>query len=182
MAGFDAIVLAGGTARRLGGTPKHTIVVDGRTLLERALAAVRDADSVIVVGDDELRPLVGDAQVVQESPKRGGPAAGIGAALPLVTSDRVVVLACDHPFVAEAIGPLLQRTAGDGLIAIDTGGQRQNLLFSAKSDALRQAVGQHESLTGLAVHALIDSLDLAEIAVSERALQDVDEWKDLDHG
>lgn len=182
MAGFDAIVLAGGTARRLGGTPKHTVVVDGQTLLERSLAAVRKADRVIVVGDDDLRALVGEAEVVQEAPARGGPAAGIAAALPLVTGERVVVLACDHPFVAEAIGSLIQDTAGDGLIAIDTGGQRQNLLFSVKTDALRRAVGRHTSLTGLAVHALIEPLDLAEIAVPEVALRDIDEWQDLDHG
>ena len=65
---FDAIVLAGGTARRLGGTPKHAIVVDGQTLLARTLAAVADAARVVVVGDESLRPLVGGGTVVREDP------------------------------------------------------------------------------------------------------------------
>jgi molybdopterin-guanine dinucleotide biosynthesis protein A len=181
MDGFDAIVLAGGTARRLGGVPKHTIEFEGRTLLERTLAAVVGARRVVVVGDDSLQPLVGDATVVQEEPPRAGPAAGIGAALPHVTADRVVVLACDHPYVADAIDVLLQPTGGDGLIAIDAGGQRQNLLFSSSRAALQAAADRQDDLVGLAVHTLLEPLDLAEIPVPELALRDIDTWQDLGH-
>ena len=47
---FDAVVLAGGGARRLGGVDKMALVVDGSTLLERVLQAVRDAGRRVVVG------------------------------------------------------------------------------------------------------------------------------------
>jgi molybdopterin-guanine dinucleotide biosynthesis protein A len=179
---FDAIVLAGGTAKRLGGVPKHSIVVDGQTLLERTLVAVSGAARVVVVGDDLLRPLVGDATLVREDPPLSGPAAGIGAALPHVTAGRVIVLACDQPYVVEAVQPLLGADGPDGAIAIDADGRRQNLTFVARTDVLRTVVGQQTTLVDMAVHRLIQPLDLAEVDVPARALHDVDAWDDLGHG
>jgi molybdopterin-guanine dinucleotide biosynthesis protein A len=179
---FDAIVLAGGTARRLGGAQKHAIVVGGQTLLARTLAAVADATSVVVVGDESLASVVGRSTVVRENPPLAGPAAGIGAALPHVTAKRVIVLACDHPYVADAVAPLLEAVGPDGAIAIDADGRRQNLTFVARTDALRAAVEHQSSLVDLAVHRLIEPLDLAEISVPARALVDVDAWEDLGHG
>jgi molybdopterin-guanine dinucleotide biosynthesis protein A len=179
---FDAIVLAGGTARRLGGTPKHAVVVDGQTLLARTLDAVAGAASVVVVGDADLRPLVGNAELVREDPPLAGPAAGIGAALPLVTAERVIVLACDHPDVADAVEPLLAVREADGAIAVDDDGRRQNLTFVARTDALRDAVAKQSSLVDLAVHRLLEPLELAETSVPVRALRDVDTWEDLGHG
>ena len=43
-----AIVLAGGAGRRLGGADKAALDVGGRTLLERALAAVSGVPTVVV--------------------------------------------------------------------------------------------------------------------------------------
>jgi len=182
MGDFDAIVLAGDTARRLGGTPKHSLVVDGQTLLARTLAAVAGAATIVVVGDPDLRPIVGKVELVREDPPLAGPAAGIGAALPYVSAERVIVLACDHPYVADAIEALLDAGGRDGAIAIDAEGRRQNLTFVARTEALRAAVARQPSLVDLAVHGLIEPLELAEIEVPARALQDVDTWEDLGHG
>jgi molybdopterin-guanine dinucleotide biosynthesis protein A len=179
---FDAIVLAGGTARRLGGSPKHAIVVDGQTLLARTLAAVAGASHIIVVGDDTLIPLVADGTVVRENPPLAGPAAGIGAALPQVTAQWVMVLACDHPWIADAVEPLLGAAGPDGAIAVDANGRRQNLTFVARTAALRAAIARQASLVDLAVHSLIAPLELSEISVPQRALQDIDTWQDLGHG
>ncbi|MEH6375729.1 NTP transferase domain-containing protein, partial [Streptomyces sp. KLMMK] len=44
MTGYDAVVLAGGAARRLGGADKPTLRVGGRTLLDRVLEACADAE------------------------------------------------------------------------------------------------------------------------------------------
>ncbi|MBL0705001.1 NTP transferase domain-containing protein [Sinomonas sp. JC656] len=47
---FDAVVLAGGRASRLGGYPKPQLEYRGATLLEHALRAVARARTVVVVG------------------------------------------------------------------------------------------------------------------------------------
>jgi len=182
MADWDAIVLAGGRASRLGGVAKADLVVDGRTLLERTLDAVAGAATLVVVGDADVPRAV----VVQEEPRFAGPAAAIGAGLAAVTSPWVLVVACDHPHVADAITPLLESRAGDGdgdgdgAIAVDAGGRRQHLLCVLDTTALRAAVAAQDSLVNLAVHRLLAPLDLAEIALSARATQDVDTWHDRD--
>ncbi|WP_281445310.1 NTP transferase domain-containing protein, partial [Paenarthrobacter nicotinovorans] len=45
---FNAVVLAGGRATRLGGVPKPTLKYDGGTLLSHALKAARAAAATVV--------------------------------------------------------------------------------------------------------------------------------------
>ena len=167
-------MLAGGRASRIGGADKAALVVGGRSLLERTLEAVSAASTVVVVGDVEAPGAI----VLQESPRHGGPAAAVGAGLAEVTEPWVLIAACDHPFVADAIGPLLDARAGDGAVAIDTGGRRQHLLCVVSTSALRAAVAAQRTLTDLAAHRLLEPLDLAEIALPPRATHDVDSWHD----
>ena len=174
--GWDAIVLAGGRATRLGGVSKAELIVGGRSLLDRTLDAVAGAATVVVVGDVDAPGAI----VVQEEPRFAGPAAAIGAGLPEVTAPWVVIAACDHPDVADAVGPLLAARSGDGAVAVDAGGRRQHLLCVVDASALRSAAADHESLTDLAVHRLLAPLDLTEIALPPRATEDVDTWHDRD--
>ena len=175
---WDAIVLAGGRATRLGGTPKADLVVDGRTLLDRTLDAVSGAATVVVVGDVD----VPGAIVVQEEPRFAGPAAAIGAGLAVVTSPWVLIAACDYPFVAEAVVHMLdarpENGKADGVVAVDDGGRRQHLLSLVSTSALQAAVAARPTLTDLAVHRLLAPLNLTEIALPARATQDVDTWHD----
>ena len=94
---YDAIVLAGGAGRRLGGVDKAALEVGGRTLLDRVLAALVDARRVVVVGPS--RSLPPGVIVTSEQPPGGGPVAGLAAGLDLVEAPLVAVLACDLPFV-----------------------------------------------------------------------------------
>lgn len=174
---WTAIVLSGGRARRLGGAAKHAVLVGGATLLERTLAAVGGASQVVVVGE---APAGLDAEVIREDPPFAGPAAAIGAALVRTRHERVTVVACDHPFVSEAVDALMGADVADvdGAVAVDAAGRRQHLLFTAKRAALAQASAQHGSLIDVAVHELVSGLNLREIAVSARSLLDVDTWDD----
>jgi molybdopterin-guanine dinucleotide biosynthesis protein A len=98
---FDAIVLAGGAGRRLGGVDKATIDIASRQLLDRALDAVSSAQHVVVVGPARTLP-VHIAQV-SETPPGGGPVAAVAAGLARLESPVVVVLACDMPFVSAEV-------------------------------------------------------------------------------
>jgi molybdopterin-guanine dinucleotide biosynthesis protein A len=185
-AAWDAIVLAGGRATRLGGASKADVVVDGHSLLDRTLDAVAGAGRVVVVGDVDAPGAI----VVQEQPRFAGPAAAVGAGLAEVTSDWVLIAACDHPFVAEAVQPLLSARAengtadgtangpADGAVAVDGDGRRQHLLCVVSTPALHAAVAAQPTLTDLAVHRLLAPLDLVEIALPPRATEDVDTWHD----
>lgn len=182
---FDAIVLAGGRSKRLGGTDKSALVFGGTTLLERACAALADARSGVIVGVVDLPPVGWD--VVREDPPFGGPAAGIGAglvALGSATSELIVILACDLPYADQAFAAL--RDAGgrgfgtDALIAADDSGRRQMLLGIYRASSLRTAVGQAGRLDGLSVRSLVAGLSFTEVPVPAGSTVDVDTWHDVE--
>lgn len=171
---WDAIVLAGGRGSRLGGVDKASLEFEGQTLLARTLAAVAQASRIIAVGDVDVPEVL----VVREEPRFAGPAAAIGAGLVEVRAPYVLVIGCDQPFVAEAIGPLLGAAAGDGAIAIDPDGRRQQLMCLLSTDALRGAVAAQPGLVDLSVRTLLAPLELTEITVPARAALDIDTWHD----
>ena len=180
---FDAIVLAGGRASRLGGTPKAELVVGGRSLLSRALDAAADSRNVVVVGTSSAVPL--GVLVTRESPAFGGPAAGIAAGLEALSvnpsADFVLVLACDVPHSAAAVDTLLARlTDGPhGVIAVDSEGHRQPLLGVYRTEALASAVRERGSdIQNLSVRALLSGLDLADVPVPPGSTDDIDTWTD----
>ncbi|MFI9841691.1 NTP transferase domain-containing protein [Nonomuraea sp. NPDC051941] len=93
---FDAVILAGGEARRLGGADKPGLTVGGRSLVEHVVTAVADARTTIVVGPE--RPIPG-VVFVREDPPRSGPVPALAAGLNGVTAPWVVLLAGDLPFI-----------------------------------------------------------------------------------
>src|SRR4051812_49851755 len=95
---FDAVILAGGGGRRMGGADKAGLVVGGIPLLDRVLLAAAAARDTVVVGDP--RPTVRPVRWVREEPPGGGPLAGLSAGLSALSDLNelpVLVLATDLP-------------------------------------------------------------------------------------
>lgn len=135
---YTAVVLAGGKAARLGGQAKPQLRVGGRTMLEAVLAAVPDAEHTIVVGPTQ--PVPPGVRLVREQPPGGGPVAALRAALPLVLTDVVALLAGDLPFLTAAVvAELRARLTGDGVLVVDDGNRDQYLLGVWRTAALRSA-------------------------------------------
>ncbi len=94
-----AAVLAGGESRRMG-EPKAGLGLGGRTLLELAVAAAREAGLrpvVLAKPGDPLPPV--DAERWDEPAEPRHPLAGIVAALERAGPGGIVALACDTPFL-----------------------------------------------------------------------------------
>jgi molybdopterin-guanine dinucleotide biosynthesis protein A len=135
---YDAIVLAGGSATRMGSKDKSALNVDGVALLDRVLAAVAGAGTVVVVGDP--RPTVRDVIWTREDPAGSGPAAAAGAGLDLITAPVVVLLAADLPFfTAAATQRLVAATGKTGAVLTDGTGREQWLAGAWRADVLRSA-------------------------------------------
>ena len=150
---FDAIVLAGGGASRLGGVDKPALEVGGHSLLARVVLAVRDATAgrVVVVGPP--RPGL-DVRVVREEPAGAGPVAALRAGLAEVSAPWVAVLAADMPFLeGEHLGVLLAaaRPSAAGAVLVDEGGRPQWLAGCWRTSVLREAMGEYRggSMRGL---------------------------------
>jgi molybdopterin-guanine dinucleotide biosynthesis protein A len=112
---ISAAILAGGRATRLGGADKASLIVGGVRIVERQLAALAAVTAdVRIVAHDAARyadlgvPVVGDAIA------DAGPIGGLYTALLHARHDRVLVLACDLPFVPAAF---LERLAAESRTA-----------------------------------------------------------------
>lgn len=172
---YDAVVLAGGTGRRLGGADKPGLLVGGATLLDRVLGAVDDAGTVVVVGPP--RPTVRPVVWAREDPPGGGPAAALAAGLARVQADVVVVLAADLPFLDAGTVTALREAAvnADGALLVDDGGRDQVLTSCWSTARLRErATGD---LDGAPLRALLRGLE--PVRVRSAAGVDVDTPADL---
>lgn len=179
-AGFDAVVLAGGTAARLGGADKASIELAGRSLLAHALDALVDAREVVVVGDPV--PTERPVTFCRESPPYGGPVAALLTGLDALTHEprTVGVLAVDMPRVTPGtFRRLYEAAAGrDGAALVGPDGRRQLALVldAARLAAVRPDAGAQHAM---AVRRLLAPLDLAEVTAVDEEHRDVDTWSDL---
>ncbi|MEW1822730.1 NTP transferase domain-containing protein [Arthrobacter sp. NPDC080031] len=184
---FDAVILAGGKSSRLGGVPKARLRYDGATLLQRAVAAVRGAGRVVVVGPDP-GTLPDGTLTAREDPPYAGPAAAIAAGLAALeaqdgeaqdgeaqdgeTQDGqrpstkhapwVLVMACDMPLAADAVPVLLRELASrqdaEGALSVSADGRKQPLLGIYRVSALQREVRAAEEQGGLANTAVFGLL------------------------
>lgn len=112
----DALVLAGGRARRFGGVVKPLIDVGGRTILERQLDVLRPRARRVWLSTNDPRPFsaFGLPTVADTSPG-AGPLAGIAAALRATDADWLIVVAGDMPRLSGPVIDVLKSAAGAGL-------------------------------------------------------------------
>ncbi|MGW5651665.1 NTP transferase domain-containing protein [Streptomyces humi] len=181
---YDAIVLAGGAARRLGGADKPAVRVGGRPLLDRVLAACAGAEQTVVVADP--RPTSRPVRWTREDPPGGGPVAALGAGLRHSTAAYAVVLSADLPFLEEAtVGRLLSvltESGADAALLTDADGRDQPLVAAYRTAALRQALSAlvtgDQGLTGLPLRRLTAELNLTRVP-DPLASFDCDTWDDI---
>ncbi|MFJ4523731.1 NTP transferase domain-containing protein [Streptomyces sp. NPDC088810] len=181
---YDAVVLAGGAARRLGGADKPAVRVGGRALLDRVLAACADARTTVVVAAP--RPTVRPVRWVREEPPGGGPVAALEAGLRLTTAAHTVVLSADLPFLEPAtlrgLLTALQDTGADGALLTDGDGRDQPLVAAYRTAALRRELtalaAAHDGLTGLPLRRLTGALRLTRVP-DPLASFDCDTWDDI---
>ena len=111
---ISAAILAGGRATRFGGADKASLVVGGRRILDRQLAALRSvATDLRIIANEPSRYATFDVPVCPDAVAGVGPLGGVYTALLAARHDTVLVLACDLPFVTAAF---LERLAAESLV------------------------------------------------------------------
>jgi molybdopterin-guanine dinucleotide biosynthesis protein A len=177
---FDAVVLAGGRASRLGGIDKPGLMVGARTLLASVVAAADSAGAQRIVVVGPARPELADRAVfVREDPPESGPIPALRRGLAQVSAPAVAVLAADLPFLrarhlrillgALPAGPsrpvrpassARHRAHLSGVIMVDDGGHRQWLAGCWRTTVLRTAM---RAYSGDSLHGLLEPLDPARL-------------------
>ncbi|MEO3804734.1 NTP transferase domain-containing protein [Nonomuraea sp. B1E8] len=173
---FDAVILAGGAARRLGGADKPGLTVGGRTLVEHVVAAVAGARKTIVAGPERAIPGV---VFVREDPPRGGPVPALAAGLDEVTAPWVVLLAGDLPFMTAAHVAAMLRAAepSGGVVLVDAGGREQWLAGAWPAAELKAALADYR---GRSLKGLLGPLVTVRLALRGRPWFDCDTMDDLE--
>jgi len=189
-----AILLGGGRAARLGGVDKPAIVVEGRSLADRAFDAVHGCRPVIAVGPGSLAR--DGAVIVREDPPFGGPvaalaagvaaldaASGTGGSEASAAAEWVLVLACDLPRAASVVDALHGHPPVDadvdGLVLVDENGREQWLAGRYRIRALRGALAELSQTSGASMRKLVSSLSLVGIPDRAGASVDLDTWEDI---
>ncbi|MFD9433907.1 NTP transferase domain-containing protein [Streptomyces sp. NPDC060002] len=183
-AAHDAVVLAGGGARRLGGADKPGVRVGGRALLDRVLGACADARTTVVVADP--RPTARPVRWAREDPPGAGPVAALDAGLRHTAADDVLVLSADLPFLAadtvRRLLTALRAGAAEGVLLTDADGREQPLVAAYRTAALRRELAVltagEGGLTGLPLRRLTAGLDLTRVP-DPVASFDCDTWDDI---
>jgi molybdopterin-guanine dinucleotide biosynthesis protein A len=97
------VLLAGGKSRRMG-EDKRYLVMGGETLLERGLGVLRSVfQEVLVVIAQDSPPVGVDAKVVRDLVPECGSLGGLYTGLMQATTPYIFVVACDMPFLDQAV-------------------------------------------------------------------------------
>ncbi|MDP9844555.1 molybdenum cofactor guanylyltransferase [Streptosporangium lutulentum] len=188
---YDACVLAGGRASRLGGQDKPALRVLGRSLIETVAAAVADAERLIVVGP--IRPGLPHAIFRREDPPGGGPVPALRAGLAEVSAPWVALLAADLPFLtAEHVSALLEAAGGGGpgdggpggdpveaatgAVLVDDDGREQWLAGVWRTASLVRALAGYEERS---LHGLLAPLSPVKLHLTGEPWFDCDTLDDL---
>nr|WP_225845064.1 NTP transferase domain-containing protein [Streptomyces sp. HPF1205] len=158
MTRYDAVVLAGGAAGRLGGADKPGLPMGGLMLLDRVLAACAGADRTVVVGP--RRPTSRPVRWTREEPPGGGPLPALAAGLAALDdahrsgadavegrlSEVVLVFAADLPFLTAATvdalaAALAARLSGAASGAEDGGGPAARPAAGTEARAAAERTG-----------------------------------------
>ena len=192
MAPGVAIILAAGTARRMGGVSKTELDLHGRTLVAHVVEGAQAAGfDPLVVAPPDLELPSGTPRYL-EDPPLGGPAAGFLAAVRhSPAADTYALLAGDAPYAPRALPALLAalRPGTSTSVAYDVAradpqGGKASFLPSvvlgeslrARADALAPG-GAH----GLSLRGLLGELSCIDVTVADRevVISDVNTWEDL---
>jgi molybdopterin-guanine dinucleotide biosynthesis protein A len=160
---WSAAILAGGRARRLGGQDKSALIVDGVRLLDRQLAALHSlTDTILLVGYPGPAPA--SCVVVPDHRPGTGPLGAISTALSVATTERVLIVAVDLPFLTAAFLEFLARADEDADAVVPVSDGRWQPLCAMYRRRVAPVLDAAIDRGELAVHAAVARLNPTLIA------------------
>lgn len=108
-----AAIIGGGAATRFGGRDKSRLVIDGLSIINRQVAALQPlVGEIFIVASQEERFADTPWRVIPDAFPGTGVIGAIATALRATEAELVVAIACDLPFLPEALLARLIELAG----------------------------------------------------------------------
>ena len=168
------ILLAGGKSRRMG-EDKRYLVVGEETLLERGLAVLHSIfQEVLIVIAQDSPPLSVDARVVRDLVPDCGSLGGLYSGLMQATAPCIFVVACDMPFLNQAvIAQFTSRRATADIVMAKLAG-RLHPMHALYGKQCLPVVEQMILARQLKIHEIVSQSSLRVRYVTEADLLTVD--------
>lgn len=165
-----AAIIGGGAATRFGGRDKSRLVIGGLSIINRQAAQLQPlVDEIFIVASQRGRFADTPWRVVPDEFPGTGVVGAIASALGATSASRVVTIACDLPFLSEALlARLIARAGEPGADAawVRTASGPEPLVACYRRSALasiRQAIADGSLRAG----ALLDRISIREIGDDE---------------
>jgi molybdopterin-guanine dinucleotide biosynthesis protein A len=184
-----AAILAGGQARRFGGRDKSRLVIEGRPIIVRQVEALQQvADEIFVVSPDVARFADIGLPVHPDLERGAGAIGGLHTALETATADRVLVVACDLPYLdARVLERLAALAAGADAAWVRTPRGVEPLLACYRRSArtvihaeLRAGRRKLADLDRVLQIVYLDAPELAAFGPVDRLVANVNSVEDYD--
>jgi molybdopterin-guanine dinucleotide biosynthesis protein A len=178
---FDAIVVAGGSARRLGGIDKPGVRIGRTSLLDLVLLALDGAGRIVVVGP--TRATAVSVRWCREEPPGGGPVAALAAGFVHTRADIVLILAADLPGIAPAVPALCSALSRDPHAAaaqlVDPAGRANHLAAAWRRPSLERQLHQSDPV-GRSMRSLRPDVGIIAVPDPSGWGADCDTWADIE--
>ena len=148
---ISCIILAGGKGKRVGGVDKGLLEYKNKPLIEHIINIIApQVDDIVISANRNTERYKEYARKVisDESEDFLGPLAGIDAALPHCAHDRVLIVACDTPFLpGDIIEKFLLTHNNKKLYIAESGKKLQLVLLMHRSlhDSIKHDSIKHSS-------------------------------------
>lgn len=129
---ISCIILAGGEGKRVGGIDKGLLEYKNKPLIEHVINSVStQVDDIVISANRNTEHYKRYSQTVisDEADQYLGPLAGIAAALPHCRHERVLVVACDIPFLPSDLIDRFLSEDGDSKLYIAESNNRLQLVM-----------------------------------------------------
>ncbi len=174
MKNIDTLILAGGKSSRLNYVDKLELKINNDKILD--LVIQNGVNKIFVIG--EKRPTKLNVTWINDLTSNGGPGVGVWSGLQEITSEYVLILAGDQPFIGNYVHELCQKVNGNGSWLVDTQGIGQPLASCVKVSALKSALEETGGVN-VSLRQILGKMDLVPITVADEVVQDLDTWTDV---
>lgn len=131
----SCIILAGGEGKRVDGADKGLVLYKYIPLIEHVLSSIKPQVDEIVISANrniDIYKEYGYKVIVDAAEDYKGPLAGIAAALPYCTYDRVLIVPCDMPYLSDNIVEKLSGKADKDISIVESDNKMQLVFLMHK--------------------------------------------------
>ena len=108
---MDGLILAGGKSSRMGGQHKGALVIDKATFAEHIVRELKKlTDTIWISYGEKVHEEFEGVKIISDEHVGCGPIEGIYQGLKNCSSDKLMIVACDMPFIKADLYKFLEET------------------------------------------------------------------------